>query len=175
MNFKGTLDPCKMTKGQKQGYVSWANQRSKCNNSKNPDYKYYGGKGIRVKYSSREFVGWWIKNLSKKSWQQPTVGRIDHDGDYCFENIEMQERRENISERCRRLGRPIPEKTAAKRTLLLKFGQKVAEFRTISEASAYAGVDVGHACRIANGHPPMKVGWDFQYIKKARRELPKHA
>lgn len=49
--YTGPLDLRTMSKEQKQGYVSWANQCSKCNNQKNPDYKYYGGKGVKVRYS----------------------------------------------------------------------------------------------------------------------------
>lgn len=145
------LDPTKMTKAQKQGYVSWANQRSKCNNPKNPDFKYYGAKGIRVEYSSRQFVLWWLKNLKRRKWTQPTVGRIDHDRNYSFDNIVMQERIENSSERCRRLGRPVPAKTAPKFTAVFKNGRKIKKFRSAMDAAVYFKLNTSTVVRLCQG------------------------
>jgi hypothetical protein len=84
-----------LTKAHQKGYESWQAQRQRCNNPKSPFYKNYGALGIKVIYSSKDFVNWWVLNFSKKTWQRASVGRIDHSGDYCFENIEMQEHSDN--------------------------------------------------------------------------------
>ncbi len=102
--YLGPLSHELMSKDARQGYVSWANQRAKCYNSKDPCFKWYGDKGIEVLYNSRDFVSWWLHNLSLKSWKDPTVGRIDHDGNYCFANIVMEERTDNSMERFERHG-----------------------------------------------------------------------
>lgn len=168
MIYNGILDPSKMSKGAKQGYVSWANQRAKCNNKKDPSYKYYGGKGVCVHYSSREFVGWWLKGLKIKKWKDPSVGRIDHDGDYCFENIEMQEMQDNRSERCRRLGRPIPEKTAPKKvaSFSASLKKKLKDFDSITLAARHYGLEastvVRHCQKKFNG---SRCGMTFRYAE----------
>ncbi len=123
-----------------QGYRSWLSQRSRCNCKRSQDYKWYGAKGKKVCYSSRDFVAWWLHNLKLKKWDKPTVGRIDHDGDYCFENIIMQEHSDNSKERVARLGGYIkmkPRKVYALDSNLEPF----AEFKSVNYAAQFYNID----------------------------------
>lgn len=88
---------------------SFYDQRKRCYNPKNPMYKWYGKKGVRVDYSLDEFLLWYYE--AAKSFKRPTVDRIDHAKDYSFENIQIVEKSENSKERISRLGTPIPRKT----------------------------------------------------------------
>jgi hypothetical protein len=81
-----------------QAYSSWLAQKAKCYRKNHPDYKWYGAKGIRVDYGSRWFVSWWIHNLKLFNGKRPTCGRIDHDKNYCSENIVMQDSGDNARE-----------------------------------------------------------------------------
>ncbi len=100
MLYKGSLSSRKpMPKKVKKAYDSWRAQVGRCKDTKSEKFKYYGARGISVNYSSREYVGWYLENLKTREWHDPTVGRLDHDGNYCFENIEMQERSDNSRER----------------------------------------------------------------------------
>ena len=63
--YKGSLGRSVMTGEAKRAYMLWECQRDRCYNKKRKFYKYYGGKGIQVIYSSRDFVNWWLKNIKK--------------------------------------------------------------------------------------------------------------
>lgn len=147
MKYAGILDPSKMSPEARQGYLSWKAQRSKCRNKNNKDYKYYGGKGVQIQYSSRDFVSWWLTNLAKrKSWDTPTVGRIDHNGHYCFENIEMQERVENSTERMNRLGPYRVDIEVA----VYKNGKFLARFSSYNEAAEFCKIHSATVSKLAN-------------------------
>lgn len=88
----------------KDAYVSWREQRTRCYNKKRAKYKNYGAKGIEVKYTSREFIGWWLQEIKKFNGEDPTIARIDHDGHYEFGNVRIESRSDNSKERGARLG-----------------------------------------------------------------------
>jgi hypothetical protein len=102
-------NPNDMPDGQvKKAYISWREQRTRCYNSKRAKYANYGAKGIEVKYSSREFIGWWIEAMSGFSGTDPTIGRINHSDHYRFGNVVIQSRAENSEERNRRGPTSVP-------------------------------------------------------------------
>lgn len=71
-------------------YRSWGDQRYRCNNPKSPSYKWYGKKGIKVEYGSREFVNWWLVQQSTlKLVGTVTCDRIDPSKNYSFDNIQL--------------------------------------------------------------------------------------
>ena len=79
-------------------YRRYKMQRQRCNNPKNDDYKNYGAKGIKVEYSSREFIGWWLESIKNIKVKKPVCGRIDHSRNYSLDNIEIQSASENSKE-----------------------------------------------------------------------------
>lgn len=82
----------------------WLGQRDRCSNPKNKLFKYYGAKGVQVKYCVNDFIKWWVAERAKRTNGKFVVGRIDHDGHYEFGNIEMVESGENTREMLRRTG-----------------------------------------------------------------------
>lgn len=105
--YEGSLNINKMNMVQKKAYKSWKDQRSRCNNSKDPRYYCYGAKGIKSEYSSREFITWFEKEYNKKNtWKRAQCGRIDHSKNYSFDNIELIECSDNVKERNIRCGNP---------------------------------------------------------------------
>lgn len=160
-SYDGPIWLEKMPKEVRRAYSSWSNQRSKCNSKKNPDYKYYGGKGIRVEYDSSEFIGWWLDNIKKRKWKDPTVGRIDHDKNYCFENIEMQERSDNSMERYVRHGVVFD---CSKPVLALKDGKIIKRFKSASAAADHFDKPNSTIVRICNGQlNKIRSGHTFMY------------
>lgn len=78
-------------------YSVWAGMLARCNNSKHPSYKYYGGRGIKVcerwkKYGNfdkdmYEEYGYYLEeNPFNKRNIQCTLERIDNNENYCQEN-----------------------------------------------------------------------------------------
>ena len=89
-----------------KAYRSYQDQVYRCHNEKCWAYKFYGAKGIKVKYKSNEYVNWWMDNYMKNPLKQPSVDRIDSNKDYSFENITLIERSENSKRRIQDKGNP---------------------------------------------------------------------
>lgn len=142
--YKGILDPNKMNIIARKAYISYTNQKSKCENVNNPDYKYYGKKKIKVIYKRREFIAWYMENYKKRKWIDPTTGRIDHDKDYSFDNIKMQERKDNSQERIDRLGPYLNEK----KVIVYKNNKLVKKFKSLTQAALYYDLNISTVVRI---------------------------
>lgn len=80
----------------------WTNMLQRCFNVKNPKYKNYGARGIKVCKEWTEFLNfynWAVNNGYKK---ELTIDRINVDGNYCPENcrwvdsiVQMNNRTDN--------------------------------------------------------------------------------
>lgn len=89
----------KAPKPVRQAYKSWADQRQRCNNPKDPRYRWWGAKGIQVEYSAYDFVCWWLKELEKNpTLKRPNCSRKDHSKNYSLDNIELLECSENSAD-----------------------------------------------------------------------------
>lgn len=81
-------------------YSTWSNMISRCSNKKNPDYKYYGGRGILVCEEWKEF-----ENFYRDMGDRPnkkSIDRINNDGNYYKENCKWSTQSEQIKNRRRR-------------------------------------------------------------------------
>lgn len=67
-------------------FIVWLNMRSRCNNPKRKDYKYYGGRGIKVckRWSSFAFFAADVGIHPGKGW---TLDRKNNNGNYTPKNI----------------------------------------------------------------------------------------
>lgn len=98
MIYEGSLNGSTMRGKVLRAYKTWQTQRQRCNNPNATSYEFWGAKGIQVEYSSREFIGWYLENISNKKFKSPVVSRIDHSKNYSLENVRMEERSENSKE-----------------------------------------------------------------------------
>ena len=83
-------------------YNIWHVMKQRCGNPNNPNYKYYGGKGVKVCEEWEDFAkfaewananGYYEQGKVPHS-QKLSIDRIDSNGDYCPDNcqwITMQE------------------------------------------------------------------------------------
>lgn len=80
-----------------QGHLKlmWDNMLKRCNNPKIRDYKYYGGRGIEVKFISFDDFYNYVVNELKADPRGLTVDRIDNDGHYKRGNIRFVSQAEN--------------------------------------------------------------------------------
>lgn len=75
----------------------WTNMKTRCNNPKADNYRYYGGKGIRVcdewNNSFYSFYEWAIQNgYDAENKKDSLLDRIDPNKDYCPENCRFADR-----------------------------------------------------------------------------------
>lgn len=161
--YCGILQIKKMAALPARAYQSWQDQRKRCLNKKSRAWKWYGAKGIRVEYSSRDFIGWYLAEYKKRKWISPTVGRIDHSKNYSFENIEMQEALDNSRERTDRLG--SPGIATEKPCVLIEnsTNERLVVFKSLSEASRYTGLPNGRICNHCKGMYRIKPRSPFRF------------
>jgi hypothetical protein len=107
-DYEGPINRETMEGEVKRAYTSYCMQRQRCYNPKNNRFKYYGARGIEVEYEAREFIGWWLWQRSlNPDMKHPQCGRIDHGGNYRFDNIEVVSRADNLREMNTRKGPPV--------------------------------------------------------------------
>lgn len=154
--YSGNLSPFKSKTIEPEAlraYRSWADQRHRCRNKKLKSYKYYGAKGVQVKYLSREFVGWWLEQQMILNLKKPTISRIDHSGHYEFGNIKLEEHKNNcIIDVLNRFG-PPSLKTQKPIIILDKITlEPLMIARSSKHAGLLTGVPQGNVTAICLNH-----------------------
>ena len=71
------------------------NIKQRCNNPKNPDYKYYGGRGIGFLITIEEIIKLWFRDKAY-NMKSPSIDRIDNASHYTYDNCRFVELSENI-------------------------------------------------------------------------------
>lgn len=80
-----------------EGYIRtiWRCMLARCNNPKHKSYRYYGGRGIKIKFESFEDFFDYVVNKLKVDPRGMTIDRINNDGNYEPGNIRFVSRAEN--------------------------------------------------------------------------------
>lgn len=76
----------------------YANIKSRCNNSNDKKFKYYGGKGIKSNLTISDLRFLWDRD-NAKDMIQPSLDRKNSDKNYSIENCQFIEMKENRAKR----------------------------------------------------------------------------
>ena len=162
IKYTGPLGGSKMPKKVRAAYTSWCDQRARCNQKTNKSYKYYGAKGLKVAYSSRDFVNWWLLEASKNKNLKGTLccERIDHNKGYNFENIKLGNFVTNALEAFdRSIG-----KVRVKVAIFNSSGALIGRFNSATEAAEFAGTTSTTVVAQCKGrYKSSKSGLIFKY------------
>jgi hypothetical protein len=128
--------------------------KQRCNNQNNPDYKYYGGRGIKNKFKNADEIKFlWFRDKAYLM-KQPSIDRIDNDGNYCLKNCRFIEFNVNhIKDRYK----PVLQYDLA--------GNFIKEWKSIKEASLHLKMlGRGHISDVASGKRKTAGGfiWKFK-------------
>lgn len=103
-------------------------------------------------FNSREFIGWWIENTQNFSGTTPTCGRLDHSKGYRWDNIEIQDNRDNAKEMAVRTKAGLRGKRMNQKTVLVLRDEKVhGSFCSIKAAAEFFGVSFSTVKRLLSG------------------------
>lgn len=140
----------------------YRNQVARCNNQKNPRYKDNGAKGIRVYYTARQFVAWYLDEIEKYTGTQPSVGRIDHSKGYSFDNIRIESLADNSHERIERVG-PTRSRVSVD---IYKNGVFLQTAESLKSAAKVTGVQASHITKYCRGILKNSyTGYSFKFPK----------
>lgn len=67
-------------------YCTWNSMNQRCSNKNDPDYKYYGGRGVKVCERWKD-INNFIADLGEKPSMAHTIDRINNDGNYEPSNV----------------------------------------------------------------------------------------
>lgn len=92
-------------------YVVWCAMKERCNNPKYKDYKYYGGRGIKVCQEWQDFESFYKWSMTAGYDENAprgvtTIDRINNDGNYEPSNCRWV----SMQEQCRNRRRPAKRK-----------------------------------------------------------------
>lgn len=82
-------------------YKMWSQMKQRCDNSNNPDYHHYGGRGIShdprwndfLEFKKDMYFNYLVCKRTLKM-EKPSLERIDVNGNYCKENCTFIEKRD---------------------------------------------------------------------------------
>lgn len=80
----------------------WMGIKARCNNPKEQNYQYYGGKGIRICERWKKFENFW-EDMKEGYDDTMTIERMNNDSDYCKDNckwIPKSDQKYNKSSNC---------------------------------------------------------------------------
>ncbi len=132
----------------------WLDQVYRCTEPSFGSYKYYGAKGIRVEYTQKEFVAWWMtQSIELRKTPRVAVGRIDHNKNYSLDNIELVTAGANSKEMVSRTG----DNRVGTPVVLVGDDGTTTAFCSVPKAARHFGMSRSSLeCRLSRKHKRRK-------------------
>lgn len=80
-------------------YTAWCSAKQRCTNPRNPAWRDYGGRGIRMTPEWVDSFAAFIAHIGPKPSPEYTLDRIDNDGHYEPGNVRWTTRKEQTRNR----------------------------------------------------------------------------
>ena len=130
----------------------WQNAKTRCTDNRKRSWKWYGGKGIKVLATIKDFKTLWFRDKAYLM-SCPSIDRIDSNGHYSLENCRFIEKSLNAS----RTVKGVMQ-------LTLK-GKKVKEFASMNMASDITGVPRSGISAVCHDKQLTSGGYKWQFTK----------
>lgn len=160
--YNGFVNASKLSGYALAACTAYDNQKRRCYGKNNPRFKDNGAKGIKVLYSKIDFIAWYLHEIKNYVGKNPSVGRIDHDKSYSFDNIRIESLEDNSLERIQRCG-----PTKERRPIVIidyKSGNLIKIVQSAVEAEKETGVSRKHISKYCTGKLcKSKTGFTFKY------------
>jgi hypothetical protein len=131
--------------------TTFACVKDRCNNSNYKKYYRYGGRGIKCLITEEEVKELWFRDKAYEM-KQPSIDRIDNDGNYCFENCRFIELGLNSGK----------DKEKAILQLDLE-GNFIREWKSITMAKNYLKTNSSGIHKCLNGNILTSCGFKWKY------------
>ncbi len=138
-------------------YISWYKMRQRCQNPNCENYKYYGGRNIKVCERWENFVNF-LKDMGMRP-EGKTLDRINNDGNYDPGNCRWATRKEQVHNR----REAKDQKTQYLFIAMDSQGTMIAS-NNQSEFARQYGLNRGNINSCLNGRLKSYKGWRFKRI-----------
>lgn len=129
--------------------------KDRCTRIKNPQYKYYGARGIRCLITVDELKELWFRDKAFKM-KNPSIDRIDNNGNYEFNNCRYIEWGKNSAERNTRiLSKPIIQCDLQ--------GNFIREWKNAKQVKNELNIDNGLIGNVCKGIYKQAKGFIWKY------------
>jgi len=116
-------------------YTNYSCAKERCERKTHPNFKRYGGRGIKFLMTVDDFGTLWVRDKAHKLLK-PSIDRINNDGNYTLSNcrfIEMKENRKRVVRDYSSIMKPIAQINKVS-------GEVIKVWSSASEASKELGI-----------------------------------